>query len=125
MRDEIEVDEVRSLTDLANRNIQRAQMVPLEPSLSEEKNYPGDGGKGRGYRVISANALKKSSRNDDGTETRSTLMHVMDALVSHGIREDCAAPLAEDTQNTGGREGEQTHPRESETTVRTGNPAAH
>lgn len=71
-----------SLSDMAKENIRRTEMPPLEAS-DETTAYAGNAQK-RGYLPIRASDLLVDSMNADGTESRRTLLHVMDAMVSHG-----------------------------------------
>jgi len=73
---------ILSLKDMANENVRRTEMPPREAS-DEARAYSGDATK-RGYLPIRASDLLFDSMNADGTENRRTLIHVMDAMVSHG-----------------------------------------
>lgn len=66
-----------SLAHVANENVRRTQAAPM----ATDKIYTGTNK--RGYQPIHADALS-IDQQEDGTEKRSTMMHVMDALVSHG-----------------------------------------
>ena len=71
-----------SLQDMANENTRRVEMSPQE-ATDETRVYSGNAQK-RGYLPVRASDLLVDSMNADGTESRQTLLHVMDALVSHG-----------------------------------------
>ena len=73
---------ILSLKDMANENVRRTEMSPREAS-NEAQAYSGDTAK-RGYLPIRASDLLFDSMNADGAENRRTLVHVMDAMVSHG-----------------------------------------
>ena len=75
-----ELNGPQSLEELATVNVQRVNAAPRE-AVTEQEAFAGDVTK-RGYRPIHASAL--AALNEDGTLVHSTVMHVMDALVSHG-----------------------------------------
>jgi hypothetical protein len=75
-------DEVATLRDLADENVRRVESAP-RGAVDSPGAFAGDPEE-RGYRPIRAGDLLYDSMNADGTENRRTLMHVMDALVSHG-----------------------------------------
>ncbi|KAL3907298.1 MAG: hypothetical protein SGILL_008931, partial [Bacillariaceae sp.] len=52
-------------------------------ATDEENAYAGSGSKG--YRVINRSDLLRDSINQDGTENEKTTLHVMNALVAHGV----------------------------------------
>lgn len=74
-------EDVASLNDLAIDCKQRVNGSPVE-ATDEVGVFRG--GESQGYNVISRSSLLKASRNVDGTENQSTLLHVMDALANHG-----------------------------------------
>lgn len=74
-------EDINSLHDLANDAKRRSDFSP-EGATTEINAFAGRDK--RGYKVISAGALSRDSVNADGSENQETLMHVMDALVSHG-----------------------------------------
>mmetsp|Transcript_21534 Transcript_21534/g.63087 ORF Transcript_21534/g.63087 Transcript_21534/m.63087 type:complete len:784 (-) Transcript_21534:127-2478(-) len=74
-------EEVDSLKALGNECERRANAAPRE---AEDESAVFRGGPERGYRAMHRIDLMRGERNDDGTEKRSTLMHLMDALVTHG-----------------------------------------
>jgi len=71
-------DAIVSLADLANYNVERTEKSPREAVIESEAF---SGGLSRGYQVINRERL----RQIDGTEDESTVMHVMNALVAHGV----------------------------------------
>lgn len=73
---------IRSLENMTNENVRRTEMTP-EEAVAEDQVYGGNAQK-RGYLPIKASDLLAGSMNADGTESRRTLLHVMDAMVSHG-----------------------------------------
>lgn len=68
-----------TLADLSNYNVQRTEQAPQEACL---ENEAFSGGLSRGYRVIKRDDLRLV---DSGTDDESTIMHVMNALVAHGV----------------------------------------
>lgn len=75
-------DELASVRDLADENVRRVERAP-RGAVEAKDAFAGDV-KSRGYQPIRASDLLYDSMNADGTENQRTLMHVMDALVSHG-----------------------------------------
>ena len=73
-----EIDSLRALGDDCER---RAEAAPRE-AQNEESVFAG--GKGKGYNIMQRSDLLADSMDADGTENRSTLMHVMDAMTNHG-----------------------------------------
>jgi len=73
-------EEIASLKDMANENVRRTEMAPREAVTDAFAGIDNQ----RGYQVIQASDLLYDSMNANGTENRKTLMHVMEALVSHG-----------------------------------------
>jgi hypothetical protein len=73
---------IRTLADMANENTRRTEMAPREAS-DVDTVFAGTSEK-RGYRPIMASALSVEARNNDGSENRRTVVHAMDAMVSHG-----------------------------------------
>jgi len=74
--------EISSLSELAADNIRRTESTP-RTATKEDEAFPGFSSKG--YSVIKRSDLALAARNADGSENEKTLMHVMDALVSHGV----------------------------------------
>jgi hypothetical protein len=74
-------ENINSLQDLARDVARRTEFAPRE-ATTEINAFAGLDK--RGYRVISRGDLSRDSVNADGSENQITLMHVMDALVSHG-----------------------------------------
>jgi hypothetical protein len=83
---------IKTLQDMANENVRRTELTPREAAVSEDQAYSGMQDQ-RGYQVIPAKdlliaATLKDDDDDDDDETakskRKTILHVMDALVSHG-----------------------------------------
>jgi len=74
-------EDVASLKDLGKECDRRVNVAPFEAEDAKTA-YTGDGTKG--YNIMSRSDLLRDSIGADGTENGSTLMHVMDALVSHG-----------------------------------------
>lgn len=88
----------QSLADLAQDTVRRTEAAP-RPAVDEQDAYAGDLEQ-RGYQIVSAPALKQAlepSARDDAVESASSrnrqqqlqqhspmVMHVMEALVSHG-----------------------------------------
>jgi phosphopantetheinyl transferase (holo-ACP synthase) len=62
-------DEIQSLEDLANLNIQRTEAAPRGATIESEA-YAGNDSPG--YRVINRSALLRDSINDDGTENEKS-----------------------------------------------------
>eukprot|EP00536_Pseudo-nitzschia_multiseries_P014367 jgi/Psemu1/262121/estExt_Genewise1Plus.C_6940003 len=75
-------DGMTSLADMANDNVRRVEEAPRG---STDANSAYSGGASRGYRVINRSDLSRDSINADGTENENTLVHVMNALVAHGV----------------------------------------
>jgi hypothetical protein len=73
-------EDLHSLKDLAYDNMRRVQEAP-RGAVDEKHAFPGEDEK-RGYRVISRSELIKSDNNSP--EDEKIVLHVMDALVSHG-----------------------------------------
>lgn len=73
-------EDVASLRDLGKECDRRTKIAPYE-TQDESTVYKGDGSKG--YLPMKRSDLLLDSINMDGTENDATLMHVMDALVSH------------------------------------------
>mmetsp|Transcript_9364 Transcript_9364/g.13751 ORF Transcript_9364/g.13751 Transcript_9364/m.13751 type:complete len:508 (+) Transcript_9364:84-1607(+) len=73
-------EDVASLKDLGKDCDRRTKLAPYETE-DDAAVYKGDGTKG--YATIQISDLLQESGNADGTENDATLMHVMDALVSH------------------------------------------
>lgn len=73
---------IHSLKDMANENTRRTEMAP-RGACEEADAYAGTA-EDRGYLAIAASDLLAESMNEDGTESRRTLVHVMNAMVSHG-----------------------------------------
>lgn len=72
-----------SLSDLATFNVKRTQSAPQVATVESEAFA---GGLSRGYRVINRSDLRRDfSLDQDGTENKKALMHVMNALVAHGV----------------------------------------
>ena len=71
-------EEIASLADLASYNVQRTESAPQGASV-ESRSFAG--GISRGYQVIRRDKLRQVA----GTEDESTLKHVMNALVAHGV----------------------------------------
>jgi hypothetical protein len=69
---------ITTLADFASYNVQRTESAPHEASVEGEAFA---GGLSRGYRVIKRDSLRRI----DETEDESTVMHVMNALVAHGV----------------------------------------
>ncbi|KAL3944991.1 MAG: hypothetical protein SGBAC_000911 [Bacillariaceae sp.] len=74
--------EISTLSELAADNIRRTENTPRE-ATKEDEAFAGLSSKG--YSVIKRSDLALAARNADGSENEKTLMHVMDALVSHGV----------------------------------------
>jgi len=89
MPDEIDV-RYASLQGLANENVRRTEAAPRGPSGDVNGTELDELLEKRGYRPIKASSLSASSSSleeevdADEERRRTTLMHVMDALVSHG-----------------------------------------
>ena len=62
-------EEIQSLEDLANLNIQRTEGAPRGATIESEAYAGGDSA---GYRVIHRSALLRDSINDDGTENEKS-----------------------------------------------------
>lgn len=76
-------DAITSLSDLATFNVKRTESAPQLATVASEAFA---GGLSRGYRVINHSDLRQDySVNPNGTENEKTLMHVMNALVAHGV----------------------------------------
>jgi hypothetical protein len=75
-------DEIATLRDLADENVRRVESAP-RGAVDSRSAFSGNIDS-RGYQPIRSSDLLYDSMNADGTEHRQTLMHVMDALVSHG-----------------------------------------
>jgi hypothetical protein len=75
----------QSLSDMAQDNIRRRELAPV-PAVAAEQAFAGTSS--RGYRPLSAQALSSTSLlttdNENTCDFTPTVMHVMDALVSHG-----------------------------------------
>ncbi|CAJ1966579.1 unnamed protein product [Cylindrotheca closterium] len=74
--------DISSLSDLAADNIRRTENTP-RIATREDEAFAGLSSKG--YNVIKRSDLSLTARNADGSENEKTLLHVMDALVSHGV----------------------------------------
>ena len=72
---------LQSLSDLAKDNVQRVERAPRE-AVDATQAYAGNLQK-RGYRPLPVQQLLCAYHDDDEC-SEPTLMHVMDALVSHG-----------------------------------------
>jgi hypothetical protein len=77
----------QSLADMAQDNIRRRESAPV-PAVPAEEAFAGST-TSRGYRPISAQTLSSTSLMADDSADRNgnfapAVMHVMDALVSHG-----------------------------------------
>jgi hypothetical protein len=88
-------DDLQSLEDMAGENRRRVELSPQDTE-SVFTGYPEK----RGYRVITADALRDCWQQPDRESflDNPTVLHVMDALVSHGC-------LVVDLQNTNPLEG--------------------
>mmetsp|Transcript_16838 Transcript_16838/g.46213 ORF Transcript_16838/g.46213 Transcript_16838/m.46213 type:complete len:513 (+) Transcript_16838:1165-2703(+) len=75
-------DGMTSIGDLANDNVRRVEEAP-RGSTDATNAYKG--GDSRGYRVIHRSDISRDSINADGTENEKTVLHVMNALVAHGV----------------------------------------
>ncbi|KAG7344617.1 hypothetical protein IV203_022625 [Nitzschia inconspicua] len=75
-------DGITSLAEMANDCVQRTEKAP-RGATDETDAFVGL--ESRGYRVIKRSDLLRDSINDDGTENEKTTMHVMNALVAHGV----------------------------------------
>jgi len=73
---------ITSLAELASDNIRRTEEAPRGATDADNAYSGFDSG---GYRVIKRRDLLRDSINDDGTENETTLVHVMNALVAHGV----------------------------------------
>ncbi|KAL7530575.1 hypothetical protein ACHAWF_003435, partial [Thalassiosira exigua] len=74
-------DEIGSLAELRGDCEQRVTSAPTE-ATDEVDAYRG--GTSKGYDVVGRGRLRKEGRNEDGSEDRKTLLHVMDSLANHG-----------------------------------------
>ena len=74
-------DDIGSLKDLYTDCVQRVNSAPTE-ATDEFDAFRG--GTSKGYNVIQRSSLLKENRNPDGSENRTTLLHVMDSLANHG-----------------------------------------
>lgn len=71
-----------TLRDLADENVRRTEAAPRNATTDDEA-FAGLIDQ-RGYQPVRASDLSYDAMNADGTENHKVLMHVMDALVSHG-----------------------------------------
>jgi hypothetical protein len=87
-----DITSIRTLQDMANENVRRTEVTPREAAAAEEQAFAGLDDI-RGYQVIPANDLLPAAAAaapaapataNDETKARKTILHVMDALVSHG-----------------------------------------
>ena len=78
-------DECQSLAEMASENVRRAEETPQE-AVAEDEVFAGTSA--RGYQVIAASDLENLWENSDESSSSflqsQTVLHVMDALVSHG-----------------------------------------
>jgi len=74
-------EEIDSLVALGDDCERRAEAAPRE-AQGEESVFAG--GISKGYNIMQRSDLLADSINPDGTESRATLMHAMDAMVNHG-----------------------------------------
>ena len=77
-------DECESLADMAAENVRRTEQTPAEAVAEADANV---GGNTRGYRILNAQDLWSLSLIDNHQHQLlefPTVLHVMDALVSHG-----------------------------------------
>jgi hypothetical protein len=78
-----ETDDLESLEDMAGENVRRTEGSPRE-AVAEKRAFGGNDGV-RGYQVMAAQDLAECLSHNSGDLLESkTLVHVMDALVSHG-----------------------------------------
>jgi len=75
-------DGMTSLADLASDNVRRVEESP-RGSTDAKDAYSGSDS--RGYRPIKRSEISRDSINADGTENDKTVLHVMNALVAHGV----------------------------------------
>ena len=73
-------EEITTLRGMANYNARRTELAPRETASADEEAFAGTDA--AGYRVINAKEL--SVVQDDTATPERTVLHVMDALVSHG-----------------------------------------
>ena len=71
-------DEINSLGELVLDCEQRVKAAPFLEAKDEFRAFRG--GAGKGYDVISRSALRKTNRNEDGTENESSEWMTMFAL---------------------------------------------
>jgi hypothetical protein len=78
-----ETDDLESLQDMAGENVRRTAASPRK-AVAEKKAFGGNDGV-RGYQVMAAQDLAECLSHNSGDLLESkTLLHLMDALVSHG-----------------------------------------
>jgi hypothetical protein len=72
----------KSLAEMAQDNVRRREAAPV-PAVAAEEAFAGTSS--RGYRPLSAETLASTSlMNTDDSNFAPAVMHVMDALISHG-----------------------------------------
>mmetsp|Transcript_22362 Transcript_22362/g.25150 ORF Transcript_22362/g.25150 Transcript_22362/m.25150 type:complete len:726 (+) Transcript_22362:124-2301(+) len=74
---------ISTLEELASDNMRRTESAPR--GSTDAINAFSGSDSSKGYRVINRSSLLRDSINQDGTENEMTLIHVMNALVSHGV----------------------------------------
>ena len=74
--------DIASLSQMSSDNIQRTENAPRGATVESQAFAGLDS---RGYNVLKRSDLVSANRNQDGSENQNTVMHAMDALVSHGV----------------------------------------